>query len=66
MTFLLIGIVFLLMLLGAPLFTVISGLTLYLLFSNQIDSSAMIIEMHRIATTPILLAIPLFTFAIMA
>lgn len=63
MTFLLIGIVFLLMLLGAPLFTVISGLTLYLLFSNQIDSSAMIIEMHRIATTPILLAIPLFTFA---
>ncbi|MBM4350868.1 MAG: TRAP transporter large permease [Deltaproteobacteria bacterium] len=63
MTFLLIAIVFLLMLLGAPLFTVISALTLYLLFSNQIDSSAMIIEMHRIATTPILLAIPLFTFA---
>jgi tripartite ATP-independent transporter DctM subunit len=63
MTLLLIGIIFLLMLAGAPLFTVISGLTLYLLFSNQIDSSAMIIEMHRIATTPILLAIPLFTFA---
>lgn len=54
---------FLFMLLGAPLFIVISGLTLCLLFSAQIDSSAMIIEMHRMATTPILVAIPLFTFA---
>lgn len=63
MTLILIAIVFLLMLLGAPLFTVLSGLTLYLLFASGIDSSAMIIEMHRMATTPILLAIPLFTFA---
>jgi C4-dicarboxylate transporter DctM subunit len=63
MTLLLIITVFLLMLLGAPLFTVFSGLTLFLLFFGQIDSSAMIIEMHRIATTPILVAIPLFTFA---
>jgi tripartite ATP-independent transporter DctM subunit len=54
---------FILMLLGVPLFVVISGLTLCLLFSGQIDSSAMIIEMHRMATTPILVAIPLFTFA---
>ena len=51
------------MFLGAPLFAVICGLTLFLLFSGQIDSSAMIIEMHRMATTPILVAIPLFTFA---
>ncbi len=63
MTLLLILIVLLLMFLGAPLFTVFSGLTLFLLFSAKIDSSAMIIEMHRIATTPILVAIPLFTFA---
>jgi len=63
MTFLLIIIAFLLMFLGAPLFTVFSGLTLFLLFFGHIDSSAMIIEMHRIATTPILVAIPLFTFA---
>ena len=63
MTLLLIITVFLLMLLGAPLFTAFSGLTLFLLFFGQIDSSAMIIEMHRIATTPILVAIPLFTFA---
>jgi tripartite ATP-independent transporter DctM subunit len=63
MTLLLIITVFLLMLLGAPLFIAFSGLTLFLLFFGQIDSSAMIIEMHRIATTPILVAIPLFTFA---
>jgi tripartite ATP-independent transporter DctM subunit len=63
MILLLILIAFLIMFLGAPLFTVFSGLTLFLLFFGHIDSSAMIIEMHRIATTPILVAIPLFTFA---
>ncbi len=63
MIFFLILIAFLLMFLGAPLFTVFSGLTLSLLFFGHIDSSAMIIEMYRIATTPILVAIPLFTFA---
>ena len=63
MTLLLILIAFMMMFLGAPLFTVFSGLTLLLLFFAHIDSSAMIIEMHRIATTPILVAIPLFTFA---
>jgi C4-dicarboxylate transporter DctM subunit len=63
MIFLLIPIVLLIMFLGAPLFTVFSGLTLFLLFFGHIDSSATIIEMHRIATTPILVAIPLFTFA---
>ena len=63
MTLLLILIALLIMFLGAPLFTVFSGLTLLLLFLAHIDSSAMIIEMYRIATTPILVAIPLFTFA---
>jgi tripartite ATP-independent transporter DctM subunit len=63
MILLLILIAFLIMFLGAPLFTVFSGLTLLLLFLAHIDSSAMIIEMYRIATTPILVAIPLFTFA---
>ena len=63
MIFFLILIAFLIMFLGAPLFTVFSGLTLFLLFLADIDSSAMIIEMYRIATTPILVAIPLFTFA---
>lgn len=52
-----------LMLIGVPIFVVISGLTLYLFFSSGIDISAIIIEMHRMATTPVLVAIPLFTFA---
>ena len=52
-----------LLLFGAPIFVVISGLALYLFYSSQIDLSAIIIEMHRMATTPVLVAIPLFTFA---
>ena len=64
MTFLLIVIIaVVLLLIGLPIFVVITGLTLYLFFSNQIDISAVIIEMHRMATTPVLVAIPLFTFA---
>lgn len=51
------------LLFGAPIFVVISGLALYLFFFAQIDLSAIIIEMHRMATTPMLVAIPLFTFA---
>ena len=64
MTTLLIFIFFIaLLLIGVPIFVIISGLALYLLFSSQIDISALIIEMHRMATTPALVAIPLFTFA---
>ena len=62
-TFLIIILFLALLLLGVPVFVVIAGLTLYLLFSNQIDISSLIIEMHRMATTPVLVAIPLFTFA---
>jgi C4-dicarboxylate transporter DctM subunit len=64
MTILLTVLLFVvLLLIGVPIFVVIAGLTLYLLFSSQIDISAIIIEMHRMATTPVLVAIPLFTFA---
>jgi len=64
MTFLLIVILAVaLLLIGVPIFVVIAGMALYLFFSNQIDISAIIIEMHRMATTPVLVAIPLFTFA---
>ena len=64
MTTLLIIILFIaLLFIGVPIFVVIAGLTLYLLFTTQIDSSALIIEIHRMATTPVLVAIPLFTFA---
>ena len=51
------------MLIGVPVFVVICGLSLYLFFASGIDLSAIIIEMHRMATTPVLVAIPLFTFA---
>ena len=64
MTFLLIAIIAVaLLLIGTPIFVVLAGLTIYLFFSSQIDISAIIIEMHRMATTPVLVAIPLFTFA---
>lgn len=52
-----------LLLLGAPIFIIICGLALYLFYAGQIDISAIIVEMHRMATTPVLVAIPLFTFA---
>ncbi|MBW2146093.1 MAG: TRAP transporter large permease subunit [Deltaproteobacteria bacterium] len=63
MTILVFIILLFLLVLGAPIFAVVSALGLFLLFSSQIDSSAMIIEMYRMATTPFLVAIPLFTFA---
>jgi len=63
MTIVVILLLVVLMLLGAPIFAVVAGVGLFLLFSSQINSSAMIIEMYRMATTPILVAIPLFTFA---
>jgi tripartite ATP-independent transporter DctM subunit len=52
-----------LLLMGVPVFVVICGLALYLFFTSGIDLSAIIIEMHRMATTPLLVAIPLFTFS---
>ena len=63
MSLVLIVLTFFLMLLGAPIFVVIASLTVLLYAGSGIDLSAIIIEMHRMATTPILVAIPLFTFA---
>lgn len=53
----------LLALLGAPLFTIIGGVALYAFDREGIDTSSVIIELYRIAETPTLIAIPLFTFA---
>ena len=63
MTLLVVLAAVLFMLIGVPVFIVICGLALYLFFISGIDLSAIIIEMHRMATTPVLVAIPLFTFA---
>lgn len=52
----------LLALLGTPLFIIISAIALLAFHSVEIDSSAIMIEMYRMASAPTLLAIPLFTF----
>lgn len=49
-------------LIGVPLFCVIGSLAIYAFVSVEIDISAIIIEMVRLASAPTLLAIPLFTF----
>ena len=47
---------------GAPLFTVFGASALALFNMDGVDSSAVIVEMHRISTLPMLITIPLFTF----
>ncbi len=49
--------------LGAPVFTLIGAGSIYLFSGAQIDSSAVIVEMLRLASLPALIAIPLFTFS---
>ncbi|HGY54261.1 MAG TPA: TRAP transporter large permease subunit [Caldithrix abyssi] len=64
MTMLIIGLMLsLLALYGTPLFVIISAIALLAFHLAEIDSSAVIIELYRLASQPILLAIPLFTFA---
>ncbi len=53
----------LLALIGTPLFIVIAASALIGFYSAEIDLSVIIIEFYRLAEMPILLAIPLFTFA---
>jgi tripartite ATP-independent transporter DctM subunit len=55
--------IFLLAILGAPLFVVISALALLSFHSIDIDLSVVIIEMSRLSDTPLLLSLPLFIFA---
>ena len=56
-------IIFGLAFLGAPVFSLIGAGALYLFGAADIDSSAVIVEMLRLASLPALIAIPLFTFA---
>lgn len=48
---------------GTPLFVIIAAIALIGFHFAGIDSMAMIIELNRMAQQPVLLAIPLFTFA---
>ncbi len=50
-------------LIGAPLFTVIAAGALLASNSADISPDIIIIEMHRLAASPNMIAIPLFTFA---
>ncbi len=58
-TLLLIGLA----LLGTPLFVIIATSALIGFYTAEIDLSVIAIEFNRLAEIPILLAIPLFTFA---
>ncbi|MCF6245839.1 MAG: TRAP transporter large permease subunit [Desulfobacula sp.] len=63
MIYLLIAILIILAFLGAPLFTIIICAAMMGFYTSEIDLSVLTIELYRIADTPILLALPLFTFA---
>ena len=62
-TVLIIIVLFLLVVFGSPLFAIIGAIALIAFHSAQIDSSAVIVELYRLANTPTLIAIPFFTFA---
>ncbi|MCC7344052.1 MAG: TRAP transporter large permease subunit [Deltaproteobacteria bacterium] len=48
---------------GAPLFVIFGAIALSAFHSAGIDSAAVVIEMNRMTSAPILAAIPMFTFA---
>jgi len=48
---------------GTPLYVIIAAIALIGFHLAEIDAMAMIIELNRMAQQPVLLAIPLFTFA---
>jgi len=50
-------------LIGTPLFIVIAAGGLIFLYSNGIDLTAMAIELYKLAHTPMLVALPLFSLA---
>ncbi len=63
MTVLIVLAVLALFALGAPVFSIIGSGALFAFWKVGIDSSAVIVEMMRLASLPALIAIPLFTFS---
>lgn len=63
MTLIIIGLIVLLALIGTPLYAVIGLAALISFHTAEIDPAAIFIELYRIAASPTLIAIPLFTFA---
>ncbi len=62
-TLIFVIILLLLALFGTGLFVIIAAIALLAFHFADIDSSAFIIELYRLASQPVILAIPLFTFA---
>ena len=58
-----IFVILLLALLGMPLFVVILSLAMSGFYFSGIDLSVVAIEIYRLTNTPLLLALPLFTFS---
>lgn len=48
---------------GVPFFIVLGGISLVLFYSSGVDLSAVSIEMYRLAGSPTLISIPLFTIS---
>lgn len=61
MTLMLVIVLLLMLLLGAPLFAVILAATMLGFYSNGIDLTVITAELYRLANTPLLVALPLFT-----
>lgn len=55
--------IFLVALLGAPIFAVMSALALTAFYFSGIELSAVAVEIYRLSSAPTILTIPLFTFA---
>ena len=60
-----LGVVFVLILaaIGAPIFAVVIVATAIGFIASDIDLTVIVIEIYRIADTPLLVSLPLFTFA---
>jgi len=63
MTLLIVAAIITLALLGVPLFAIIGLAGLVAFHYAEIDSAGIFIELYRVASSPTLIAIPLFTFA---
>ncbi|OAI16518.1 C4-dicarboxylate ABC transporter [Methylomonas lenta] len=63
MTLILTILLLLMLLLGAPLFAVILAATILGFYSSGIDLTVITAELYRIANTPLLVALPLFTLS---
>ncbi len=63
MTGILVALLILLALFGMPLFAVLGGIAVVLFHFAEIDISSVAVSMYTLAGSPLLVAIPLFTFA---